>query len=589
MRTYFINFARVARRRRRRAAICFCVFIAALLLFANTGHAAAGADMPAAGSDQQYIVLCYHSIPARFNGDGGANSVANFTAHLAWLRENGYSAIGIDDILQAKAGSKPLPPRAYLLTVDDGYADFYANVFPILKAYRIPAVLAVVGRWIENGPDPEDSRTDPFYARQQFVTWEQVREMSDSGLVEIASHSYDLHRGVMANPQNNLQPAAITLRYDAEENSYESSEHRRQRVRSDLQLNSLLIKQQTGRAPRVMVWPYGEMDKIGGEEARRAGMPINLTLIDGFASVGNTEAIPRTLIQKELRLSDFSYLVRHKETLKEREPVRAMRVSLDRIYDPDPVQQELNFSRLLDQTARLGVNTVLLQPFSMTAEDGEGPRGGPASAVQAYFPNALLPMRADLLNRVAWQMHSRLMVEVFLLIDLSKLEKGRYSRADIVRLYADMSEHVPAQGILFEGGPVDFDLLANMNYRPLPRIYTAEGRTDASNAAATRSAYASDRSIDGFVVARPSGAEPARLDAFARALPADRINVLSLSLKDADADAYRKIPADVRFFQYRGITDFLVDGDDFLDDPKKSELVRQAVSMKTNPFAKQGE
>ncbi|RXZ36873.1 poly-beta-1,6-N-acetyl-D-glucosamine N-deacetylase PgaB [Oxalobacteraceae bacterium CAVE-383] len=579
----FTMFNNLLRRKRLRTAIYFGICAAVLLLFAQTGQAAV--DSGPAAEPQKYVVLCYHSIPARFNGDGGANSVAAFTMHLAWLRENGYTPITVDDVLQAKAGRKRLPNRAYLLTVDDGYEDFYVNVFPILKAYKIPAVLAVVGRWIENGPDPEESSIDPYYAKQQFVTWAQVKEMSDSGLVEIASHSYDLHHGVMANPQNNQQPAAVTLRYDAKENSYETPEHRRLRVRSDLQYNSLLIRQHTGKAPRVMVWPYGEMDQIGSEEAKRAGMPVSLTLIDGFATVDNTDAIPRTLIQRELRLSDFSYQVSHKETLKERDPVRVIRLSLDRIYDPDPQRQEEKFGRLLDQTLRLGVNTVLLQPFAMPAPEKSSAAGAPA---EAYFPNSLMPMRTDLLNRVAWQMHSRLNVDVFMLIDPAMLAGRGYSRADILAVYRDLSLHVPVQGMLFEGGPVDFDLLANMNYLPRPKIYIAAGRTGAPNAGGTLAVHASDRLIEGMVVAPPR-AEPARLDAFVRALPADRINIMALPLKDANGDAYRKMRADVRFFQYRGISDFLVDGDDFLDDPAKADMVRQAVSMKANPFAAPGQ
>jgi biofilm PGA synthesis lipoprotein PgaB len=451
-----------------RAAIY--IVMALLLLQSGPANVAIAAEQKSA---QDYVVLCYHSIPAGPNGEDGANSVSNFTTHLAWLRENGYTAISMDDVLQAKAGRKPLPQRAYLLTVDDGYEDFYVNVFPILKAYKIPAVMAVVGRWIENGIDPEQSRVDPDYARQRFVTWAQVREMADSGLVEIASHSFDLHRGILANPQSNQQPAAVTLRYDAEKKTYETVGERRLRVRGDLRMNSLLIRQQTGKSPRIMVWPYGQMDRISGEEAVGAGMPINLTLTDGFASTKNTEIVPRTLITTEMRLSNFSYLVRHKPTVREREPMRAIRLSLDRIYDPDPALQEQKLGRLLDQTALLGVNTVLLQPFAAPAADG--PKAG--QITQAYFPNSLMPMRADLLNRVAWQMHTRLTAEVFLLIDPVRIARGKKNREDVLKLYSEMSLHVPVQGLLFEDGSVDIDLLARMNYWPLPRIYITPRRS----------------------------------------------------------------------------------------------------------------
>jgi peptidoglycan/xylan/chitin deacetylase (PgdA/CDA1 family) len=569
---------------RIRTPLCLSICAAILLLYSQFGQAAVAAEQ---SGGQEYVVLCYHSIPARFNGDDGANSVANFTAHLAWLRENGYTAISMDDVLAAKAGRKALPPKSYLLTVDDGYADFYANVFPILKTYRIPAVFAVVGRWIENGVDQDEGRADPFFARQQFVTWAQVKEMSDSGLVEIASHTFDLHRGVLANPQNNTQPAAITGRYDPGTKTYESIDDRRARVRSDLKLNSQLIRQQTGKLPRIIVWPYGEMDKLSSEEAARAGMPINMTLIDGFASVNNTGVIPRALIKRELKLSDFSYLVRHKETFREREPVRAIRLSMDRIYDPDPEQQDQKLGRLLEQIARLGVNTILLQPFATPSEGGK--------IEQTYFPNSLMPMRADLLDRTAWQMHSRLNVDVFLQIDPGRLERDGRTREEILQLYSEMSLHVPVQGVLFEGASADFDLLRRMNYWPLPKIYTAArqsgvaNNTDSVNNAAGNTAYASDQLIEGFVIAKPVDVAPAKLDAFARGLPPNRINVMSLSLKGANSEDYQKMPDQIRSFQYHGITDFLVDGDDFLDDPKKTDLVRQAVSLKSNPFAVFGE
>jgi peptidoglycan/xylan/chitin deacetylase (PgdA/CDA1 family) len=510
----------------------YLVTAATVLLMLQSGPANAAAAAAEQKPGQEYMVLCYHAIPAGFNGDDGANSVGNFTMHLAWLRENGYTAISMDDVLQAKAGHKLLPQRAFLLTVDDGYEDFYVNVFPILKAYKIPAVIAVVGRWIKNGLDAEESRGDRYYNKQQFVTWAQVKEMSDSGLVEVASHSFDLHHGILANPQGNRQPAAVTARYDAAKNTYETADDRRLRVRSDLRLNSLLIAEHIGKWPRVMVWPYGQMDRIGREEAARNGMPISFTLIGGIASVNNTEVVPRTLITKEMRLSTFAYLARRRETLKEREPMHAIRLTLDRIYDSDPARQEQKLGRLLDQIARVGVNTVLLQPFAAPAEDG--PRAG--QIAEAYFPNSVMPMRADLLNRVAWQMHSRTGADVFLLIDPARLVRSEKNREDVLKVYSEMSLHVPVQGLMFEGGWVDADLLARMNYWPMPRIYTAP----------RRSAMASDGDID--------------------------INDDKSIARVSDS-----------------LIDGLADSNDFLDDPKKSHLARQALSLKDNLFAVQGE
>jgi len=47
--------------------------------------------------------------------------------------------------------------------------------------------------------------------RSGFISWQELKEIDDSGLVEIASHSYDMHHGIVANPQGNKQPAATAL------------------------------------------------------------------------------------------------------------------------------------------------------------------------------------------------------------------------------------------------------------------------------------------------------------------------------------------------------------------------------------------
>jgi len=80
-------------------------------------------------------------------------------------------------------------------------------------------------------------------------------------------------------------------------------------------------------------------------------------------------------------------------------PQKIMHVDLDYVYDADPVQQEKNLGHLLDRIAAMGVNTVYLQAYA--DPDGNG------SANAVYFPNRHMPVRADLFNRVAWQIRTR--------------------------------------------------------------------------------------------------------------------------------------------------------------------------------------
>jgi poly-beta-1,6-N-acetyl-D-glucosamine N-deacetylase PgaB len=545
---------------------------------------------------QSYLVLCYHSISSLPNGDPDGISAEKLSEQLAWLRNRGYKAISMSDVLQAKAGGKPLPALSFMLTVDDGFLDFYTNAFPILKLHKVPAVFGLVGRWIEE-PTILQNQTDPYFSKQRFVTWAQVKEMSDSGLVEMASHSYDLHHGILSNPQENLRPAAVTIQYDLASRSYETPEQHRLRVRTDLQKNSALIEKHTGKAPRIMVWPYGAMDRVGVEEAERAGMPINLTLLDGLASTSDTQAVARTLVGEDMPLKTFSHMVQFGHLRKSGDPVRGIKVSLDRIYDPDPVKQDQKLGRLIDQAVRLGVNMVVLQPFA-AHPDG--------SVREVYFPNSVMPMRTDLLDRVAWQLRNRVEVDVFMQIEtarLTRLENGTLrtlepknaqDRKQLITLFGDLSRHSTAQGLLFDGLEGDAaqtgfnqELIQGMTYYRLPTLSNyVEGVSQGQRALYGEPAdLTADARYGRYANATPARATPAELDALVRTMAPEKVHLLTLPVKGASVRELEAVVANVRFYKHRGLPDFLLDGDDFFDDPAKFELVRRAVSLKDNPFA----
>ncbi len=164
------------------------------------------AQRPVASVDRPWpanrvLALAYHDVE---DDDPDQRFLAvrtdQLVAQLEWLRNNGYQAVSVDRILAAGQGGPPLPPKAVLLSFDDGYRSFRSRVFPILKAMNWPAVWAPVGRWIDTPPDQPVRFGDLRVPRDRFATWEDVRQMARSGLVEIASHTDDLHRGIPANP-----------------------------------------------------------------------------------------------------------------------------------------------------------------------------------------------------------------------------------------------------------------------------------------------------------------------------------------------------------------------------------------------------
>ncbi len=358
----------------------------------------------ASSSDQTLTVIGYHEITNKQNAliPEYAVSSAQFEKHIEWLKKNGYHFISVDQLLQAHAGKARLPVKPVLLTVDDGYESFYQNAYPIIKANKIPAVLAVVGSWLEPAENQKINFSDEIIPRNAMLSWEQLKEMQNSGLVEIASHSYNLHRGILGNPQGNSEPAAVTRLYDPKTASYEDDLHYQQRITEDLRHNNQLLKAHGIQSPRVMVWPYGRYNLQTVSIAKHLGMPIAISLDDGADSAKSAlNQLNRILVDGNMSTNDLAQEIenRQKNLGDNNRPQKIMHIDLDYIYDPNPAQQERNLSNLLDRIETMKVNTVYLQAFSDPDANG--------SADMVYFPNRYLPMRADLFNRVAWQIQTR--------------------------------------------------------------------------------------------------------------------------------------------------------------------------------------
>jgi peptidoglycan/xylan/chitin deacetylase (PgdA/CDA1 family) len=71
-----------------------------------------------------------------------AMDIAVFARQMRYLREN-FQPVGMDEVAAHLNDDRPLPDRAVVVTVDDGFEDFYTLALPVLKGLAIPAVLYV--------------------------------------------------------------------------------------------------------------------------------------------------------------------------------------------------------------------------------------------------------------------------------------------------------------------------------------------------------------------------------------------------------------------------------------------------------------
>lgn len=163
------------------------------------------------------------------------HAVALFTQHLRTLAQR-YPIV---------VPGEPLPKNrlAVCLTFDDAYFDFYHVVYPLLRALKIRAVLAVPVKFIIeqtalapnirlNVPHAQMMTEGVYQTQAPFCTWQEMREMTASGQVVIASHGY--------------QHLNLTQPHDFHQEVVQSQQ---------------VLAAQTGQSISTFVYPFGKMQR----------------------------------------------------------------------------------------------------------------------------------------------------------------------------------------------------------------------------------------------------------------------------------------------------------------------------------------
>lgn len=130
-------------------------------------------------------VLMYHNLAESYpKGSEGANITPKlFEEHMKGILDRGYTPILVADYYEFVQGRKELAENPIIVTFDDGYLSNYEIAFPILKKLNIPATIFVVTSTVGAKPESGLVSTPHF-------TWAQAREMQQSGIIDIQSHSH---------------------------------------------------------------------------------------------------------------------------------------------------------------------------------------------------------------------------------------------------------------------------------------------------------------------------------------------------------------------------------------------------------------
>lgn len=214
-------------------AFCLGLLAAAAITVAVTASAMGakeGVELP---------VVMYHSVLKDEARHGEyVISPAEFENDLLYLKEHGYTTILIEDLIAYTQGGS-LPDKPVLLTFDDGYYNNYLYAFEIAKMYRCKFVISPIGRYAD-----AYSETGEENAYYSHATWDRLREMVDSGLVEVQNHSYDLH-------ESRAGALGAKQRPGESDSAYQS------RLSADLNRAQAAIREHVGKAPTAFAYPFG--------------------------------------------------------------------------------------------------------------------------------------------------------------------------------------------------------------------------------------------------------------------------------------------------------------------------------------------
>lgn len=187
-------------------------------------------------------VLMYHSINSRESKAGDyVITPAALREDLEWLQREGYHTVVVQDLLNYVEQGVPLPEKPVMITFDDGYYNNYLNAFPILKELQMKAVISII-----TGETDKYSQLDENRENYSHLTWPQIREMMDSGLIEFQNHSYNLHKSGSKSGRKGIG-----------KKKGESTEDYQQAIREDVEKAQLRFVEMTGYAPTAFTYPFG--------------------------------------------------------------------------------------------------------------------------------------------------------------------------------------------------------------------------------------------------------------------------------------------------------------------------------------------
>ena len=227
------------------------------------------------------VLMYHHVVPDGTSCNDMTVTVSKLAGDLQWLADHGYTTV----LPRELAAGVPLPSKPVLITFDDGYRSNYDLAYPLFQQYQAKAV-------ISNMVCMQD------YGATTFLSWDMCREMTESGLVEIGSHTYQLHN--LDDRGGNFTPGGTN---GIQRMPEESDEAFAARVLLDLQKSHDRIQEELGQAVTFFAYPFGVREP-DAESLIESLFPVTAVTLSGTADpAAGLRNLPRWTVSMHTALS----------------------------------------------------------------------------------------------------------------------------------------------------------------------------------------------------------------------------------------------------------------------------------------------
>ncbi|MBI5044375.1 MAG: polysaccharide deacetylase family protein [Candidatus Levybacteria bacterium] len=190
------------------------------------------------------VILYHHVQPLYLSSEKQQDTlsvgVEYFDMHMNYLSSQGYVSLTADQLVHALLNREELPSKSIVVTFDDGYEDNYLYAYPILKKYNIKGNFMI---------------STGLIGRKDYMSWDQLIEMSKNSLVKLYNHTVD-HVDV-----GNATPEAIERQITSAQDT---------------------LAEETGSDSPIFTYPYGSSSTTTFSVLKKLGFAAAFSTKPGF-------------------------------------------------------------------------------------------------------------------------------------------------------------------------------------------------------------------------------------------------------------------------------------------------------------------